>query len=289
MNDNSRPGSWSSISLSVLLHGAIVLLAVGAWFFVHKSPPRQVRLAIDATVVSAAPAKAPRPVVPEPVASPPGPDPAVEQAKEQEQEQQQAEKRAAQEKAEQLKADREKATKEKAALEKAAQDKAAKDKAALAKATEEKEAKEKADKDKAEKARAEKEKAAEDKLAKEKAQADKLRTQREAELNAQIAAEERAEAARSSGQMNQYVAQITARIERAWIRPASAQPGLNCEVRVTQVPGGTVVGVQVGRCNGDESVRQSIEAAVYRASPLPQPSDPALFERILVVTFRPES
>jgi colicin import membrane protein len=69
----------------------------------------------------------------------------------------------------------------------------------------------------------------------------------------------------------------------------SAQPGLNCEVRVTQVPGGTVTGVQVGRCNGDESVRQSIEAAVYKASPLPPPSDPALFERDLVVTFKPES
>ena len=58
---------------------------------------------------------------------------------------------------------------------------------------------------------------------------------------------------------------------------------------MTQVPGGVVTGVQVGRCNGDEAVRQSIEAAVYRASPLPQPSDPALFERNLVVTFRPEN
>ena len=87
MNDNSRPGSWSSISLSVLLHAAIVLLAVVAWFFVHKSTPRQVRLAIDATVVSAAPVKAPRPVVPAPVASAPVPDPAVEQAKEQEKQQ----------------------------------------------------------------------------------------------------------------------------------------------------------------------------------------------------------
>jgi len=81
---------------------------------------------------------------------------------------------------------------------------------------------------------------------------------------------------------------ITSRIERAWIRPASAKPGLECEVRVTQVPGGEVTGVTVGRCNGDESVRQSIEAAVYRASPLPQPPDAALFERNLVVTFRPE-
>jgi colicin import membrane protein len=270
----SRTGAWSSVSLSVLLHVAIALVAVAAWFFIHETPPRQVRLAIDATVVTAAPRQAPRPVVSEP-APPPAPDPAVETAREQE-----AERRAAEQKAEQQKVEREK---------QAAQDKAARDKAAQAKAIQDKEAKEKADKAKAEKAKSDKEKAAQEKLAKEKAQADLQRTQREADLNAQIAAEERAAAARASGQMNQYVAQITARIERAWIRPVSAQPGINCEVRVTQVPGGTVVNVQVGRCNGDESVRQSIEAAVYRASPLPLPADPALFERILVVTFRPES
>ena len=117
---------------------------------------------------------------------------------------------------------------------------------------------------------------------------ERARAQREAELNAQIQAEERAAAARASGQMNQYIAQIAARIERAWIRPPSARVGLECEVRVTQVPGGAVTGVQVGRCNGDEAVRQSIEAAVYRASPLPLPPDPALFERNLVITFRPE-
>ena len=70
---------------------------------------------------------------------------------------------------------------------------------------------------------------------------------------------------------------------------AGPRPGTQCEVRVTQVPGGTWSRrVQVVRCNGDETVRQSIEAAVYRASPLPQPSDPALFDRNLVVTFRPE-
>jgi colicin import membrane protein len=88
--------------------------------------------------------------------------------------------------------------------------------------------------------------------------------------------------------MDQYVAQITARIERAWIRPPGARPGLECEVRVTQVPGGTVVSARVTRCNGDAAVRESIEAAVHRASPLPQPADAALFERNLVVTFRPE-
>jgi hypothetical protein len=43
----------------------------------------------------------------------------------------------------------------------------------------------------------------------------------------------------------------------------------------------------VGHCNGDDAVRQSIENAAYSASPLPAPSDPALFDRDVVVTFSP--
>jgi len=34
-------------------------------------------------------------------------------------------------------------------------------------------------------------------------------------------------------------------------------------------------------------VRESIESAVYRASPLPPPPDPALFERNLEIRFKP--
>jgi colicin import membrane protein len=126
-----------------------------------------------------------------------------------------------------------------------------------------------------------------EKAAKDAEQAAKATADREADLKAQIAAEEKLAAARTSSLMSLYIGQITARIERAWIRPAGAAVGLECEVRVTQVPGGAVTAVQIARCNGDESVRQSIEAAVFRASPLPSPPSPDLFERILVVTFRP--
>ena len=58
-------------------------------------------------------------------------------------------------------------------------------------------------------------------------------------------------------------------------------------VYVTQVPGGVVANVRVGSCNGDQAVRESIESAVYRASPLPPPPDPALFERNLEIRFKP--
>jgi colicin import membrane protein len=48
-----------------------------------------------------------------------------------------------------------------------------------------------------------------------------------------------------------------------------------------------VTGARVTQCNGDAAARQSIENAVYRASPLPEPPDPALFERNFVFRFKP--
>jgi colicin import membrane protein len=124
-------------------------------------------------------------------------------------------------------------------------------------------------------------------LAQQRKASEQERSQREADLRAQMEAEEHLDAARSNGALAQYQAMIAARIERAWIRPPSAHPGINCQVHITQVPGGVVTGVQVGNCNGDEAVRQSISDAAYRASPLPAPPDPALFDRDVIVTFAP--
>jgi len=116
----------------------------------------------------------------------------------------------------------------------------------------------------------------------------RARAQREAELRARLAVEEQRTMAVAGGLKAQYVAMIQARIQRNWIRPASARPGLKCTIQVTQIPGGEVVGAALGTCNGDDAVRQSIVSAVLRSSPLPTPPDPSLFERNLVVEFVPE-
>ena len=105
-----------------------------------------------------------------------------------------------------------------------------------------------------------------------------------------LEAEERGNAVRNSAEAARWHAQIVNRIQRAWIRPPSAQPGIECIVSVTQVPGGEVTSVKVNSCNGgDAALRESVEAAVLRASPLPSPPDPALFERSLELTFAPTS
>jgi colicin import membrane protein len=124
----------------------------------------------------------------------------------------------------------------------------------------------------------------------------RIRAEREAALQRELAAEvsaaqaaeaQRAAAARAASLSAQWAAAIQGRVQRAWIRPSSAVPGLDCRVTVTQAPGGSVLRAEVRSCNGDDAVRQSIEAAVFRASPLPPPPEPQLFERIIELRFRP--
>ena len=120
------------------------------------------------------------------------------------------------------------------------------------------------------------------------AQDAKARAAREADLKHSLAAEEAEGAAVARpGVKDEYRALLVQAIERNWNRPPSARAGLACTLYVNQATGGTVVDVKLGPCNGDEAVRESIVNAVYRASPLPAPSDPRAFERRLEIVFKP--
>jgi len=111
--------------------------------------------------------------------------------------------------------------------------------------------------------------------------------QREAELKRQLADEEGVMQAQNSGLLSQYAALIEQKVVRNWTKPATARAGIQCEVKVTQAPGGHVLSVQIDKCNGDAAVRQSIEMAVNRSSPLPAPPDARLFQRVIVFVFKP--
>jgi colicin import membrane protein len=289
-------GRWRAVVLSVLLHAGIAAAAVYGWFSWKHRPPPPTTLAIDATVVDErtlknlppAPAPAPEPApVPAPQPEPeeqgpPKPDPA-------ELERKQEEERLAQEKLQQEKREQEKIEQEKVEQEKREkleeQQRLDAEKQAAARAAAEKAAAEKAA---AEKKAAEKKKA-EDAAAAKKAAEEKARLAQQAELRRSLEAEERANAIRNSDEAARWHAQIVARIQRAWIKPPSARPGVTCIVSVGQVPGGEVTSVRVTSCSiEDAALRQSVENAVYSASPLPPPPDPALFERNLELTFAPQ-
>jgi len=288
---------WRGYALSILLHSALVAAAVYGWFTWKHRAPDVDTLAIEGSVVDervlksiaampeAPPEKPPEPEpvpVPEPEPEPapveeqgpPAPDPAELERKEEErlaQEQKQkeeAEQKAAQELKEREEAER--VEKEKQAAAKAAEEKAAKEKAA------------------AEKKAAEKKKAEEAAAAK-KAAEEKARLARQAELMKSLEAEERGNAARNSSEASQWRAAIAAKIQRNWKTPPSAVTGVECNVTVTQVPGGDVTDVRGIKCNVDDPVlSESLRNAVMGASPLPPPPAGVPFERILELTFKPQ-
>ena len=308
-----RPSDrWISIVLSVLLHGGL-LAAVGYGWWTYKRERPQPTLAIEASVVDARsvagvgkqpPQPAPPPPPPAPVTSPETPPPPAEPTgppqptpeelvKREQAQKEQAEREAQEQRQAEDQKRRDQEQQQEAALaeEKRAEDKRAEEKRAEEKrqADEQRKVQEKAEADRKAREVAEARKRADEKrLEDENRQADaQARADREAELKRSLDQEMRADAARSSGALASWVSQITARIQRAWLKPPSARTGIECVLYVTQVPGGEVTNVRIGACNGDQAVRESIAAAVYRASPLPPPSDPTLFERDLVITFRP--
>ena len=272
-----RPSDrWISIALSVLLHGALLAALVYGFLMFRGQRRPAPTPAIQATVIDARtlrgteqpapqPAAAPQPVTPPEDVGPPMPTPEERAQREQEQQaQRQAqEQKAAQERAAQeQKAAQERAAAEKAAAAKAAAQKAAADKAAAAK------------------------RAAEERQHKQQEEED--RREREADLKRSLAAEEHAATARNGAAVASWQSMIAAKITHAWLRPPTARVGIDCMLNVTQVPGGEVTQVSIGECNGDQAVRESIEAAVYRASPLPPPPDAALFDRSLRIRFKPD-
>lgn len=263
---------WISIALSLLLHGALLAALVYGWWMFREQRRAAPTPPIAATVVDARTLKGLEQPAPKPAAAPQpqdeGPPPPT------------PEERAAREQAEQARrpAQEQKASEERAAAEKAAAEKAAAEKAVAEKAAAEKAAA----------ARAAAEKAAAKAAAERARQEEQDRREREADLKRSLAAEEHADVARSGAALATWQSMIQAKITHAWLRPPTAKAGINCILNVTQVPGGEVTQVSIGACNGDQAVRDSIEAAVYRASPLPPPPDPALFQRNLEITFKPD-
>jgi colicin import membrane protein len=134
-----------------------------------------------------------------------------------------------------------------------------------------------------------KKKAAEEK--RRKAEAAKRRQQEsERSLKEQLAAEESAREqaaheARVMGEVDRQVVVIRQKVERNWNRPAGAGKGLSCVVRVRLVQSGEVLGATVVRGSGNAFFDRSVENAVYKASPLPLPGDPELFEHFREIEF----
>lgn len=85
----------------------------------------------------------------------------------------------------------------------------------------------------------------------------------------------------------EWVDVLQRHIQKYWIRPPSAAEDFECRVDVDLLPDGTVTNVRIASTCGNGQLDRSVQDAVYRASPLPRPSDPAIFDRNLSINFRP--
>lgn len=170
---------------------------------------------------------------------------------------------------------KEKLIKERQVKEKLAKEK----KAAELKAAELKE-RQRVEAEKQRKIKEEKQRRAEEKAEFERALIEEERLEEEARARA-------VRAARLQTLRDKYIIDIAQKVERNWLRPVSNSEGQSCDVIVTQTMMGDVIDVKVQSCTSDNAFQRSVESAVHKASPLPMPPDPELFDREIYFKFKP--
>lgn len=310
--------AWKSpVTLSILLHVLILVVALSGWSWnnsVKEPPPRS----ISARLITSQPPQ------PEPAATPTKPDPAIEKARQQAEEKQQLEeKRKAEEQArkareeaarqekqrQQAEAEKEKARKAEEARQKA--EEAARQKAeAEAKAQAKKKAEEERKREEAERKAAEerrkqeeaerqrkeaaaaaakrkaeeaKRREAERKLKEQQlaALAEAAKKQREAEQRrqAEAAAAARARQAQMLSESEKFQALIRDRLSRAWYPPSSATSEMTAKLEITLLPTGELVSVRLINSSGNTAFDNSALSAVKDLRRFPVPEDQATFER----------
>ena len=120
--------------------------------------------------------------------------------------------------------------------------------------------------------------------------------QRKEALQASMAQEEahRREEAKAVEAQAEKAAQIFVnryfrpRVEKAWLKPASAVSGMSCKIQVRLQSDGRVSAVEAHCAGGDAAFERSAEAAVRKAAPFPMPHDEQVAAQLLgqMVTFR---
>ncbi len=122
------------------------------------------------------------------------------------------------------------------------------------------------------------------------AKARQLQEQKKQEEAAR-AAQDAAKKVRIAGVVDRYKALIINAISQQWILPDQVDNRLSSQFRIRLAPNGTVLEVTLTRSSGDPILDRSAQSAIYKASPLPVPSDPEVFDvfRDISLTVRPEN
>lgn len=115
------------------------------------------------------------------------------------------------------------------------------------------------------------------------------RQRQQAEKNDRLAEladkEQKASAARRG--LESYVGKISRKIRGNIVLPPNIQGNPEAIFEINQLPNGEVLSVKLKRSSGNLALDEAIERAIRKSSPLPKPSDPSLFERVLEIKYKP--
>jgi colicin import membrane protein len=111
--------------------------------------------------------------------------------------------------------------------------------------------------------------------------------QEKADLAAKLAKEQ---AAARASLNDKYIALIQNHVKRQIVEPPNLQGNPQVEFDVVLIPGGEVLTVKLRRSSGVPAYDAAVERAILKASPLPLPPDPTLFQqfRDLHLKIRPK-
>ncbi|WP_419418704.1 cell envelope integrity protein TolA [Legionella sp. D16C41] len=125
---------------------------------------------------------------------------------------------------------------------------------------------------------------------------EKEELEKEAKIEAEkqralLAAQDAAQKAKIAGEVDKYKAMIVNAISRQWILPDNVDSSLSSQFRIRLAPNGEVLEASLMRSSGDPVLDRSAQTAIYKASPLPVPTDPTTFNlfRDISLTVRPEN
>ena len=108
----------------------------------------------------------------------------------------------------------------------------------------------------------------------------------EQNLQAMLAEKEQRAAANRRG-LESYAAKIRIAIRNRIVLPPGISGNPEAIFEVNQLPGGDVLSVRLKRSSGLPVLDAAIERAILSASPLPRPDDPAHFQRVLEIKYKP--
>jgi colicin import membrane protein len=85
--------------------------------------------------------------------------------------------------------------------------------------------------------------------------------------------------------LNRYIGQVKAAVHDHWNKPKELGDHQAVTLSLNLAPGGVVIQAKIAKSSGNPVFDRSAVVAVYKASPLPVPKNPALFDKFRHIDF----